>query len=365
MRILVVATEILIPDHHGGSTHVEELVRHLREHGDILLLARRGSTGSGIAPIGRPLRRSPALRHLDAVRDVPKALKVARAFGPDIIYERCTSYGLGAMLSVTLGVPLLAMVLDQRYSWLSLLRARRLIATQADIVPAVVRGKTTKVSWGANPKVFDASLSKVAARANAGLDESAFVVGYSGSFRPWHDVDRLVEAAARLRGRNIDYLMVGDGPSRAHMERQVAHLGLRDRFRFTGAVDYHEVPGLLAATDMCVAPFDPAKHDGSPKKGFALDPLKLFEYLALGKPTVTIRMPNIEAMFEDEKQVLLYTPGSVDELSQAIARVMDEPEFGRAIARAGRERVLQRHTWSAHADQLAGLFQELVAGQTR
>lgn len=364
MRILVVATEILLPDHHGGSTHVHELVEHLREHGETLLLARRGSSGDGIAAIGRPMRRFPAaLRHVDAARNFPRALAIARQFRPDVIYERCTSYGLGAMLSVAQGVPLLTMVLDQRYSWLSLLRARRLIATRADIVPAQVRNKTVKVSWGANPKLFDASLSKADARKKVGLGVEPFVVGYSGSFKPWHGVDGLVAAAGQLRDRNIHYLMVGDGPLRADTERNVRELGLSDRFHFTGSVDYDEVPGLLAASDVCAAPFDPDQHGPSRRHGFTLDPLKVFEYLALGKPTVTIRAPNIEALFGDGEHLLLVTPGKPTELAEAIARLMDDPKLAQRTARAGRERVLQRHTWGAHAGHLAQVFRELVAEQ--
>ncbi len=364
MRILVVATEILLPDHHGGSTHVHELVEHLREHGETLLLARRGSSGEGIAAIGRPMRRFPAaLRHVDAARNFPRALAVVREFRPDVIYERCTSYGLGAMLSVALDVPLLTMVLDQRYSWLSLFRARRLIATRADIVPARVRDKAVKVSWGANPKLFDATLSKADARKRVGVGDESFVVGYSGSFKPWHGVDGLVAAAGQLRDRSIHYVMVGDGPLRAQTERSVRALGLTDRFHFTGAVDYDAVPGLLAASDVCVAPFDPDKHGPSRQHGFTLDPLKVFEYLALGKPTVTIRAPNIEALFDDEEQLLLVTPGVVAELAEAIARLMDEPQLAERTAVAGRERVLQRHTWGAHAGHLAEVFRELVAEQ--
>ncbi len=360
MRILVVATEILLPDRHGGSTHVRELVHHLRDHGETLLLARRGSRGDGVAPIGRPMRRFPAaLRHLDAVRNLPSALREARTFAPDVIYERCTSYGLGAMLGRGLGVPLITMVLDQRYSWLSLLQARHLIATRLDLIPAPVRHKAVQVSWGANESLFSPELPGDSVRERYGLAD-ACVVGYSGSFKPWHGVEGLVRAAAELADRDVRYLLVGDGPRRGPAEALARRLGVADRFVFTKAVDYERVPELLAAADICVAPFEPQLHGPSRKQGFTLDPLKVFEYLALGKPTITVRAANIEALFDDAEHLLLVGPGQPPELARGIARFVDDPAFARRTARAGRARVLAHHTWGAHARQLAGLFRDLL-----
>lgn len=365
MRILVVAPDILLPDSHGGSTHVHELVVGLRRHGEVLLLARAGSHAPQTIGIGRPLRRFPAaLRHADAARNLPAALAAAREFRPEVIYERCTAYGLGAMIGIALRIPHLTMVLDQRYSWLSLLRAARLVATRLDIVPALVRDKATKVSWGANPDVFDASIDGAPARRELGL-EGAFVVGYSGSFKAWHGVDLLADVAARLPDPSIRFLLVGDGDLRAELERTIAARGLADRFVFTGAVPYDRVPQLLAAADVCVAPFRPELHGPSRVHGFSLDPLKVFETMALGKPTVTIRAGNITALFDDGEHLLLFEPGDADELAAAIVRLQQDPALARRIAATGRERVLARHTWAAHADQLVGLFGEMLAERRR
>jgi glycosyltransferase involved in cell wall biosynthesis len=263
------------------------------------------------------------------------------------------------MLSVALRVPLLTMVLDQRYSWLSLLRASRLVATRLDIVPSPVRSKAVKVSWGANPALFDAALPGACVREELGLGD-AFVVGYSGSFKAWHGLETLVDAAARLRHRDVKFLLVGDGPRRQSIERAVHRHALDDRFVFTGSVPYAEVPRLLAAADACAAPFSPDEHGPSRRNGFALDPLKVFEYLALGKPTITIRAPNIEALFADGEHLLLVEPGDGRDLADAIARFMDDPALAARTAQAGRERVLERHTWAAHAEHLASVFRAMM-----
>ncbi len=363
MRILVVATDIVLPGRHGGSTHVKELVDNLGKHGETLLLGCRGSLGEGIAPVGRPMRRFPAqLRHVDAARIFARARSVVADFAPDVIYERGTSYGVGAMVSRERGIPLLTMVLDRRYSWLSLLQAERIVATDPEaVVPKAVLHKAVKVSWGANEERFHPGIDGEAARVELGLGD-AFVVGYAGTFRPWHGIDGLIRAAKRLPGDGIRYLLIGDGPGRADIERLVDDAGVRDRFVFTGAVDYADVPGLLAASDIAVAPFEPRFHKGS-KAGFVLDPLKVFEYLALGKPSITVREPNIEALFEHEKDLLLITPGQDRELADAILRFKNDPALAEKTAASGRARVLAKHTWGAHAAQLAGLFRDMLANR--
>lgn len=364
MRILVVATDIVLPGRHGGSTHVRELVDHLGHHGETLLLASRGSSGPGIAPVGRPMRSFPAaLRHADALRTFLDAGQVVHEFAPEVIYERCTSYGVGAMFSRELGIPLLSMVLDRRYSWLSLMQANRIVATDPSaVVPAAVRHKAVKVSWGANEGRFHPGIDGRTARDRFELGD-AFVIGYAGTFRPWHGVDVLVRAMERLRDENMKVLLIGDGPGRADIEALVQSTGQRDRFVFTGAVDYGEVPELLAAVDIAAAPFEPRFHKGSRGAGFVLDPLKVFEYLALGKPSITVREPNIEALFRDEEDLLLVTPGSDRELAEAIARFERDRDFAAATAERGRTKVLARHTWGAHAKQLVGLFDEMLQGR--
>lgn len=360
LRILVVASDVKIPDQHGGSTHVQELVAGLRAHGEVMLLASEGSSGPGVRGVGRPARRwPPLLRHVDAWTALPAALREARAFGPDVIYERCTSYGLGAMLSGRLGVPMLAMVLDQRYSWLSLWRARHLVATRLDLIPRSVRHKGVKVGWGANPRRFNAELSGAPARAQLGLGD-AFVVGYSGTFRDWHGLDELVEVATYLLDTPVRFLLVGDGPERGRIERLAGERGVADRFIITGRVPYDDVPELLAASDACVAPFMPDRHGPSRRHGFILDPLKVFEYLALGKPTVTIDAGNIAALFRDPEHLRMVPAGDAEAMAGALRRLMDDPDTARHMAARGRAHVLASYTWDAHAAQLARLFHGMI-----
>jgi glycosyltransferase involved in cell wall biosynthesis len=363
MRVLVVAPNIRIPDTHGGSTHVAELVAGLRAHAPTLLVAREGSTGDDVVGVGMLGRTPPAgLRHAIALLHAARAWRAAHRFAPDVVYERGSAWGTGAMLATALGIPLVAMVLDEHASPLSLARAHAIIATDPTLVPRRFRGKAVRVSWGANVGRFHAGIDGGAVRARFGLARAP-VVAYAGSFRAWHGLDAIVGAAERLVGRHVRFLMIGDGPEREPLAREIARRGLADRFAFAGAVPYADVPAHLAAADLFVAPFDPDAHPLSRRRGFALDPLKLFEALAMDLPTITVDAPNIAALFHDGVHLRLVAPRDPVALADAIARGLDRPDEARAMARRGGDKVRREHTWAAHARHLTELFAAAIAGR--
>lgn len=364
MRVLVVATQIRLPDTHGGSTHVGELVAGLRKHGPVQVLTKRGSTAPDTVPVSFNVGFPAVIKHIMPRLYFPQSLAAARAFKPDVIYERASSYGLGALLSKALGVPMLAMVLDEHYAQTTLKQAKYVVATDEAVVPAAYRDKYVKVSWGANAERFTPDLDKAAARARWGLpaERAGCVVCYVGSFKGWHGLEGLVEAATEA-GPGFHYLLIGDGPGREAIETAVTAAGLSARFVFTGALAYDDVPAVIAAADMCVAPFDPSLHPRS-AAGFVLDPLKIFEYLAMAKPSITINSDNISRLFDDGKDLLLVDPSDPAGLVRAMMRFRDDPTFAAATAQSGRAKVLVKHTWQAHADHLYELFGTMVSGAT-
>src|SRR5262245_13413383 len=168
MRILFVASNIESPGANGGSTHVTEVVTHLRERDEVLLLARRDSTLAQTLAIGvkTPV---PGLRRANALRLAAQAYPAVKRFAPEVIYERGSSFGLGALLGRALGVPTLMMLLDEHRTQLSLRTASRVIATRADLVPPEYRAKLRLVRWGANTRVFHPEVDGSALRAELGI----------------------------------------------------------------------------------------------------------------------------------------------------------------------------------------------------
>ncbi|HKP59155.1 MAG TPA: glycosyltransferase family 4 protein [Polyangiales bacterium] len=361
MRVLFVASNIESPGANGGSTHVTEVVSHLREQDDVLLIARHDSTLPQTLAIGvkTPI---PGLRRANALRLALRAYPEVKRFAPEVIYERGSSFGLGALLGRALSVPTLMMLLDEHRTRLSLRTASRVIATRADLVPPEFRSKLRLVRWGANTRAFNPEVDGGPLRAQLGIGKEKLVVGYTGGFYSWHGLEELVESAKSLADLPVVFLLVGEGQRRAAIEKLVASAGLTERFVFTGRVPYERVPEYIAACDICVAPFNPARHGHYGRTGeFIYDPLKVFEYMAMAKPVLTLRASNIEAMFQDDRELLLTGPGDPAELSRKLRELLTDPARRKRLGDAARAAVVASYSWSSHANELRGLFREIVA----
>jgi glycosyltransferase involved in cell wall biosynthesis len=363
MRLLVVAPNIPLPGVHGGSTHVTELVRALRTEHEVLVLARRGSSGEGVAGIGFGTAAG-VLGYGYLALHLPAALRAARAFRPDAIYERFSARGLGVVLGRLLGVPVVSMVLDPDVSALTLRGADRLITTAPKLVPQAHQGKVVRVRWGANTELFRPGIDGSEVRRRLGFGPEHVVFGYTGAFYPWHGLDLLVDAVAELdrnpRAAAFRFLLVGDGSQRGAIEARIERAGVGHRFVSVGRVPYLEVPKYIAACDACLAAYDPSRHPGLRKHGMFFDPLKVFEYLASGKPAIVLDTENIREILAGGEHALLVGPGDRGALIQALFTIAEDPERARAMGARGRVLVEGGYSWQGHAAELSRIFRELV-----
>ena len=195
---------------------------------------------------------------------------------------------------------------------------------------------------GVDPGRFTEALSSSGTRST-----DVFTIGFVGTLKPWHGVSTLIDAFSTLArhqsGRRL--LIVGDGPERAHLEEQVAQLGIDTEVEFTGAVLPEQIPQLLARMDVAVAPY-PASNS------FYFSPLKLFEYMAAEIPVVASRIGQISRILTHEVNGLLCQPGHSQELVAAIERLRSDAGLRNGIAAAGRNCVLREHTWQKVVERI-------------
>jgi len=191
-----------------------------------------------------------------------------------------------------------------------------------------------------DPGQFDITRIRPAERPER-LGKDAFVVGYVGSFLPYHRLDMLLAVARRLSGNcpTAGWLLVGDGVERPRIEALAADAGLRDRFWMPGRVAHESVPCYIAAMDAAVLPNSATFNS----------PMKLFEYMAMGKAVVAPRVPAIAEVLRHGETGLLFEPGSADSLRGELERVIASPDLRLALGRNARECVLRRHTWQKNA----------------
>jgi glycosyltransferase involved in cell wall biosynthesis len=186
-------------------------------------------------------------------------------------------------------------------------------------------------------------------------DTDLFTIGYAGHLYPWKGVDLVIEAVAAVTDTRA--LIVGGHerePDLARVKALAVQLDCASRVRFTGLVPPSAVAAQLAECGVLVLP-NPA----SALSSEFTSPLKLFEYMASGRPIVASDLPSIREVLRHEENALLVAAGDPQALVAGIERVRKDPSLGDRLARQAREDVRQ-FTWARRAERLETLFQEVI-----
>lgn len=190
-------------------------------------------------------------------------------------------------------------------------------------------------------------------RARLGVAADETLVGFVGTFGPWHGVLALAEAITLVPSEaRIRFLLVGGGSLRGEVERVLTEAQAMERVIFAGVVEHERVPAMLDACDVLASPHVPLA-DGSPFFG---SPTKLFEYMAMGKGIVASRLGQIGDVLADEETALLVEPGNVRELSAAIVRLAQSKELRERLGAAARAAAIARHTWGHNAARVLDAY---------
>ncbi|MFO7692965.1 MAG: glycosyltransferase family 4 protein [Vicinamibacterales bacterium] len=182
------------------------------------------------------------------------------------------------------------------------------------------------------------------------------VVGYAGHLYPWKGPDVLLAALERLPG--VQALIVGGLAGEPDLERVRALAGrvAPGRVTFAGQVDPPRVAGLLRQADVLVLPNTPGRVSAA-----YTSPLKLFEYMASGRPTVASDLPALREILRPDENAVLVEAGSAEALAAGLARVLGDAALAARLAAQAREDV-REWTWDRRAGRIEALL-EAVTGR--
>ncbi len=218
------------------------------------------------------------------------------------------------------------------------------LATYLEGFPGA-RGKVRVVPNGVNPDWYPRNLTP-SLPAEAGT----FTAGFVGTLKPWHGLAVLIEAFALVldRAPNARLLIVGDGTDKEKLLADLSSRNLLDKAHFTGAVAHTDVPGLLASMDVAVAPY-PKLAD------FYFSPLKVYEYMAAGRPAVVSNIGQLGKLINHDVNGLLVPAGDAGALAHALVRLRNEPLVRARLGEAARACILHEHTWERAVDRIFAL----------
>lgn len=286
----------------------------------------------------------------------PRLRRLARRSAPDLCFADDVRTGL-ALAST--GTPTIVELhtLHFHRSRVSALALRRLLrapalrriitisgalrddlVAQADVDP----DRVVVVPEAAHP-LDDAHLSAtppdwLATRMRPGVLQ----VGFSGSLYAGRGAALMIELARRLP--DIDLHVIG-GPE-ASAQRLQAQPDRPPNLHVHGLRPATEAVRLQTSVDVLLAPY--ASQVGSPggvdiSRWFS--PMKMFEYLASGRPMVCADLPVLSEILTDGETALLVPPDDVTAWERAIVRLRDDPALRAELGANGRALHAAHHTW--------------------
>jgi glycosyltransferase involved in cell wall biosynthesis len=144
----------------------------------------------------------------------------------------------------------------------------------------------------------------------------------------------------------VHFVWVGRGPLQRKLRDQVDRLGLSGRVHFVG--ERHDVPDLLAASDLFVLP---SQFEGLP--------LSLLEAMAAELPVVATRVCGTAEVVCSGCSGRLVQSEDPSDLAAGILEALEHPELAASWGRAGRLRVEQEFSSARMASETAGLYDKL------
>jgi glycosyltransferase involved in cell wall biosynthesis len=295
----------------------------------------------------------------------------------DVLYERHGYMGFGGVMAARwLGIPLILELngniikeIDERKlpmssfqreigKWITIrtfLAADHMVVVSDALKQTLVNEyqipaeHISVVLNGVDVDLFSKRYDADKVRSRFGLNDGP-LVGFVGTFEPWHGVDLLVSAFREiiLRFPDAQLLIVGDGHGKDKVVAHANRLGLDGEVKFLGRLPQVEVAEVLSATKVLVAPYPFEYGD------IVGTPLKIMEYMAAGKGIVASTAP-LHEMIEHEVTGLRVAPADPEALADGINRLLEDDHLCNSLGENAVTRA-KKYSWDQIVLRLAEIF---------
>ena len=207
---------------------------------------------------------------------------------------------------------------------------------------------------GADLDKYNLRENKEACCNKLGVSCDRPVVGYLGRFQTMGEekgIPDLIEALGHVNASGVvDARLLCIGGPLDHLDAYSSiaeKAGVRpEQIRFVDRVPNAEVPYWINTFSIAVLPFPYTEH-----YAFYMSPLKMFEYMASGKPILATDLPSIREVLVHDHNAWLVEPDNPPALAAGIEKLLKEPDLAARIAAQAREDV-EQYTWRARAGRI-------------
>ncbi len=368
----------------GSTIKARELLGHLCKRGHAVtffwryekmpLKSKRSKTNK------RSLLRHPLLRRfLYTPKEIAKNIfdfiaeyRFIVKHKPDIIISRVDAYRFSSpLLAKWCNIPLLLEADGANsYEWLQynnrdgiiwkrcLLFIEKLnfrIADQVFVQSTVTKnyydqlyGCGHKIGVITNAATPRTSSNRAALRAEFSMQSSSVVCGFLGSLHYWHGTNVLQELISRVVKKydQLVFLIIGGGGPNADDFKAFCYAKpWSNRMIILDYQDHAEVHHYINLFDIALAPY-------TDQNLFYYSPVKIFEYMALAKPVLTVPVGQIGEIIQHGYNGYFFKPGCISDLEEKLAELIHNSDLRQTLGRNALVTIRQHHTWNHKAKQL-------------
>ncbi len=186
------------------------------------------------------------------------------------------------------------------------------------------------------------------------------VLLYIGTLADWQGLDVVIKSLPKiLEQQPVQLRVVGRGRSRQRklLAKQIRKLGVEGNVIVQPAVPHHEVPTVIAESDVCLAPL--GLNDRNVTQGAC--PIKVLEYMASSRPLIASNMPIVRELVREDVDGLLFSPNDPEDLARQVLTLLNDYELSRRLADSATERALTKFTWHEAQKKLIKVYGRLLA----
>lgn len=198
---------------------------------------------------------------------------------------------------------------------------------------------------GVDLERFAAPLTVREARQRLGLPMDVPIICHSGHLYPGRGGEETIEALVGLP-QALLVMVGGRAEDIARLRTKGNGLGLGERLLFIGQVPNNEVPAYLWAADVLVMPYT----SRTPTVRY-MSPLKMFEYMAAGRPIVATDFPVVREILREGETAVLVEPDSVQALREGILELLSDSARSKSLASRCLEQV-REYSWTRRAQRI-------------
>ncbi|MBU1060509.1 MAG: glycosyltransferase family 4 protein [Proteobacteria bacterium] len=202
---------------------------------------------------------------------------------------------------------------------------------------------------GINLDEFRTDIDGCKIRSKYNITSDKIVLGFVGWFRPWHGLDKILKIFKEkgLGRGGVHLLLCGDGPAYHDLYEYALQNNLLDYVTFTGGVDRKDVPAYIAAFDIALQP------SVTPYAS----PMKIFEYIAMGKGVIAPKQDNICEILEDGYNAILFDANDENGLEKALITSTETISYAKKMASAASKTIIEKeYLWKSNAKKVVDLI---------